>query len=285
MKLLKKLASAAALTLAFAASANASTVINDWRLNPNGTGYAAGSVINESLDVAGNSFVALTPTGGTTFSFNEYATFAINGKDNGISLGSYTNNLTAVFQASGTGNFSGAFTFTGGTIKIYSSSTNYYGSTTGIYGSDQGTLIATFTVLAGGGGLVDGSGNPVGNGQTTVLASALAPTGLAQGYFFNSAGLDLSTNDLLSFAFTNANGTGSPSSTAVQEIACQFGGYTGPGCTPGTTFANVPGQYIFGANGGQFKLAEAPEPGSLALFGIAILGAGVVSRKRASKAA
>jgi hypothetical protein len=284
MKLLKKLASAAALTLAFAASASAGTVINNWVFNPLGTGYAGGTNVNESLDVSGNAFIALTPTGTNTFSFTEHAAFAVTGKDGGLSLGSYGNNkVTATFEATGTGTFNGAFTFTGGTIKMYSG-VDQYGSTAGVYGANTGELIASFTVLAGGGGMVDGSGNPVGNGNVSVFAQALTPGGLDAGYFFNSAGTDLSMQDILSFAFTNANGTGTPSPTAVSEIACQFSGYTGPGCD-GTAYSNVPGRAIFVGNNGQFKLAEVPEPGSLALFGIAILGAGVVSRKRASKAA
>ena len=284
MKLLKKLASAAALTLAFAASANASTVINNWQLNPQGTGLAGSTLINESLDVSGNAFIAITATSASTFTFTEHAAFAITGKDGGLSLGTYANNLTATFEASGTGTFAGGFTFTSGTINIYSSSTNVYGSTTGIYGANTGTLIASFTVLAGGGGQVDGSGNPVANGQVSVFAQALTPGGLTPGYFFNSAGTDLSGQDIMSFAFTGANPIGTPSSTLVAELACQWAGYTGPGCN-GSAYANVPGQAVFVGNNGQFKLAEAPEPGSLALFGIAILGAGVVSRKRASKAA
>jgi hypothetical protein len=285
MKLLKKLASAAALTMAFAASASAANVINNWTFNPQGTGFAGGTVVNESLDVNGNAFINLTATGANTFSFTESAAFSIGGKDGGLSLGNYANNITATFQATGTGTFNGAFTFTGGTINIYSSPTNVYGSTTGIYGANNGELIASFTVLAGGGGLVDGTGNPTGNGQVSVFAQALTPGGLDAGYFFNSAGVDLSTQDILSFAFTNANGTGTPSATAVSEIACEFAGYTGAGCN-GTAYSNIPGQAIFVGNNGQFKLAEVPEPGSLALFGIAMLGAGVVSRKRAaSKAA
>lgn len=286
MKLLKKLASAAALTLAFAATASASTVINNWTFNPQGTGASTGTKVQESLDVAGNAYIGLTATGENTFSFKESAAFAILSKDGGKGLGNFANNVTATFQATGTGNFNGAFTFTGGTINIYSSSVNEYGSATpnGVYGANTGKLIASFTVLAGGGGLVDGSGNPTGNGQVSVFAQALTPGGLQPGYFFNSAGVDLSGQDVLSFAFTNANGTGTPDPIAVQEIACEFGGYTGPGCADGTTYTNIPGESIFVGNNGQFKLAEAPEPGSLALFGIAMLGAGVVSRKRASKA-
>jgi hypothetical protein len=283
MKLLKKLASAAALTLAFAATANASTVINNWTFNPLGTGFAGGTVVNESLDVSGNAFIALTPTGTNTFSFTEHAAFAISGKDGGTSLGNYGNNkVTATFEATGTGTFNGAFTFTGGTINIYSG-VDQYGSTAGVYGANTGELIASFTVMAGGGGQVDGSGNPTGNGNVSVFAQALTPGGLDAGYFFNSAGKDLSTQDILSFAFTNANGTGTPKAVAVSEIACEFSHYTGPGCD-GTAYTNIPGRAIFVGNNGQFKLAEAPEPGSLALFGIAMLGAGVVSRKRASKA-
>ena len=65
---------------------------------------------------------------------------------------------------------------------------------------------------------------------------------------------------------------------------CQFAGYTGPatgtGCAGGT-YSNVPGSHFFVSNNGQFKLAQdVPEPGSLALFGMAILGAGLASRKR-----
>lgn len=283
MKLFKKLASAAALTMAFA-SANASTVINNWGFNPQGTGFTTSTKIQESLDVAGNAFIALTATGANTFSFTESAAFAILSKDGGKRLGNFANGVTATFQATGTGTFNGAFTFTGGTINIYSSAEDNYGTATpnGVYGANTGTLIASFKVMAGGGGLVDGSGNPTGNGQVSVFAQALTPGGLQPGYFFNSAGVDLSGQDILSFAFTNANGTGTPDPVAVKEIACEFGGYTGPGCTTGT-YSNVPGQYIFVGNNGQFKLAEAPEPGSLALFGIAMLGAGVVSRKRNSK--
>ena len=86
----------------------------------------------------------------------------------------------------------------------------------------------------------------------------------------------------MAFAFTNANTIADPTQTLVDEVACQYAGFTGAGCN-GEGYANSPG-YFFVGNNGQFKLAEVPEPGSLALFGIAMLGAGVVSRKRAKKA-
>ncbi|MEN3278309.1 MAG: hypothetical protein V7631_4099, partial [Massilia sp.] len=136
-----------------------------------------------------------------------------------------------------------------------------------------------FDVLAGGGGRVDASGSPVNNGQVTVHARA---TSMDAGYFFRGNGDDLSMESILAFAFTNANTVGEPTNRLVDEVACQYAGYTGAGCNGGS-FSNTPGSF-FVSNNGQFKLAEVPEPGSLALFGIAMLGAGVVSRKRAKKA-
>jgi len=138
-------------------------------------------------------------------------------------------------------------------------------------------------VLAGGGGLVDASGSPVKNGQVSVLASANVGS-LAEGYFFRGNGKDLSKEAILSFAFTNANTVGSPTSRLVKEVACEFADFKGPGCAGKSPYKNKPGQYFFVSNNGQFKLAEVPEPGSLALFGIAMLGAGMVARKRANKA-
>ncbi len=287
MKLLKKLTCAAALALSFNAAHAGGVVLNDWVFNPNGGGFESGQSVNEYLDVNGNAFIQLTPTGKNSFSFVEHAVFNITQADgNGalFPLNYAGGNISAVFEAQGTGNFSGAFKFTGGTIRMYQNPTNgQYGTTAGVYGANLGNLIAQFDVLAGGGGLVDASGSPVKNGQVSVLASA-AVGSLAEGYFFRENGKDLSKEAILSFAFTNANTVGSPTSRLVDEVACEFAGFSGPGCAGNSPYKNKPGQYFFVSNNGQFKLAEVPEPGSLALFGIAMLGAGMVARKRANKA-
>jgi len=286
MNFLKKLGCAAAVTLAMAGTANAGPVLNNWVFNPTGGGFASGQTVNEYLDVNGNAFIQINPTVGNSFSFREHAVFNIGQADSNGSYfpGTYPGgNITATFEAEGTGNFSGAFSFTSGVIRMYQNPTGgQYAGTQGIYGADLGNLIAEFEVLQGGGGLVDASGSPTNNGQVTVLAKA-APGQLAEGYFFRQNGQDLSMESVLSFAFTNANTLGSPTGNQVSEIACQYAGFTGPGCGSGT-YSNTPGQYFFVGNNGQFKLAEVPEPGSLALFGIAMLGAGVISRKRAKKA-
>jgi len=285
MKFLKKLTCAAAVAMSMASAAHAGPVLNDWVFNPNGGGYEAGQEINEYLDVNGNAFIQINPTGGTSFSFTEHAVFNIVQADGNGALFPVNyagGNITATFEAVGTGNFSGAFSFSGGTIRMYQNPTNgQYAGTEGVYGANLGNLIAEFSVLAGGGGLVDASGSPVNNGQVTVMAKAM-PGQLAEGYFFNSDGDDLSLESILSFAFTNANTVGEPQGNLVSEVACQYAGFTGAGCN-GEAYANAPG-YFFVGNNGQFKLAEVPEPGSLALFGIAMLGAGVAARKRAKKA-
>jgi hypothetical protein len=285
MNFLKKLSCAAAVAMSFAGAAHAGPVLNNWVFNPAGTGFANGQTVNEYLDVNGNAFIQLTGTSASTFSFKEHAVFNIGQADsNGqfFPVNYPGGNITASFEAVGTGSFSGAFQFTGGTINIYQDATNNYGSTTGVYGANDGKLIASFDVLMGGGGRVDASGNPISNGQVTVFAKA-DKGDLTPGYFFRGNGTDLSTESILSFAFTNANGVSNFTPNLVGEVACQFSGFTGPGCGTGT-YANAPGQYFFVSNNGQFKLAEVPEPGSLALFGIAMLGAGVTLRKRNTKA-
>ena len=289
MKFLNKLACTAALALSFA-NANAavnSAVMNDWVFNPNGGGFASGHKINEYLDVNGNAFIQLTPNGTGSFTFVEHAVFNITQADSKAALFPVKyagGNISAVFQASGTGTFNGAFAFTGGTITMYQNPVDgEYGSTAGVYGANLGTEIAKFNVLAGGGGLVDASGRPTGNGQVSVLASADVGA-IKAGYFFDGKGKDLSTESILSFAFTNANNVARPDAVLVSELVCEFSGFKGKGCTKGT-YANKPGEYFLFSNNGQFKLAtEVPEPGSLALFGIAMLGAGVVARKRANTA-
>lgn len=294
MKFMKKLACATAVAMSFAGAANAAQILTDWRFNPNGGGFDSAQKIGEYLDVNGNSFIQLTPTGDRSFNFVEHAVFNITQADGNGKLFPVNyagGNISALFEGfgsgmRGTGSANGSFTFSGGSIRIFQNPTNNeYGSTEGIYGANLGKEIASFDVLAGGGGQVDASGSPVANGQVSVFARA---TNMEPGYFFRGNGDDLSMESILAFAFTNANPITNPNSSAtpnlVSEVACQYAGFTGAGCN-GSAYANAPGQYFFVSNNGQFKLAEVPEPGSLALFGIAMLGAGFASRKRAAKKA
>lgn len=283
MNFVKKLVCAAAFALGTTGAAIASPVLNNWVFNPNGGGFASGQVVSEYLDINGNAFIQLTATGGTSFSFKETAVFNIvqadsNGKLFPLSFPG--GNITATFEALGTGNFGSTFTFSSGTVRMYHNRVSAeYGTSNGYYGANLGEMIAEFDVL-GGGGQVDATGVPIRNGQVSVFAQA-APGKLDAGYFFNANGKDLSTESILSFAFTNANTLASPERLLVQEVACQYAGFTGAGCTGGR-YRNRPNEYFFIGANGQFKLGqnEVPEPGSLALFGIAMLAAGATVRKR-----
>lgn len=52
-------------------------LLNNRVFNPPGTGYANGEVNKEYLDVNGQAFIQLTPTGANSFTFTEHAVFNI----------------------------------------------------------------------------------------------------------------------------------------------------------------------------------------------------------------
>ncbi|MGX4643805.1 flocculation-associated PEP-CTERM protein PepA [Massilia sp. SYSU DXS3249] len=285
MNSVKKLLCAAAVALGTTGSAIAAPVLTDWVFSPNGGGFAGGQTIGEYLDTNGNAFIQLTPTGGNSFEFREHAVFNIlqadsNGRRFPVNFPG--GNISATFEAVGSGTYGGEFSFSSGIVRMYQNPVNrQYGSTQGVYGANLGTLIAEFDVF-GGGGRVDANGAPINNGQVSVFAKAM-PGMLEAGYFFNAQGEDLSTKAIMGFAFTNANTISRPGTTLVSEVACQYAGFTGNGCTSGR-YSNRPNEYFFIGGNGQFKLGEilteVPEPGSFALFGIALLAAGATARKR-----
>jgi hypothetical protein len=279
----KKLGCAAAIALA-ASAAQAAPVMNGWTFNPLGTGEQTGQTVNESLDVNGNAFIQINPRDANSFNFVEHAAFNIVQADSNGQLFPVNykgGNITVLLEAYGTGTFNGAFSFTGGNVHMYQNPVdNQFAGTNGIYGADLGNLVGSFDVLLGGGGLVDPTGNPVKNGQVSIRLQADVGQ-LKAGYFFADNGVDMSTVKTTAYAFTNANTVGKPTPNMVKELACEYASFIGPGCQspkPGT-YANVPGSYFFVSNNGQFKFNDIPEPGSVALFGIALFGLGAMRRR------
>jgi len=252
----------------------ASAYLVDWYFNPNGTGYPSANAlkVHNWLDLFGTSFIEVYPAGGT---FSEYGVLQANGYDGSYSFPGTANQITTVFSAGGVLSSASSFTFTSGTAKVYSDSPADYPTFNNSDGSmmqaDDGTLIGTFN-FAKGGGLLNPDYTP--NGLISIVLEAQS---LKSGYFFDSAGNDLSQWTLtsgnlpmltLGFISTNATPNNNPPSELIAEYIENFG-------VP----HNTPVYFLVG-NNGQFRVDVVPEPTSMLLFGIGTLGLAVLRRRK-----
>jgi len=279
--MLKKLVAAAAVSAAFGFAASpAHAFLQNWYLDPDGAGVAGQTQINEYLDIVGPSYVETTvPNLAGTFNFEEYGAVNVVGHDGGSPIAYAPNGgIAALFNITGSATLGGSITYAGGTISVYANNPSSFASTNGIYGANTGLLIGTFSPTTGSGN-IDPTGIP--NGQQTISAQA---TFLAPGYFFAPNGTtDLSTliasGLLFGFATTNASYVANPSANAISELVGDFAGAPGTftNCLPGQVNGqgNCTGQTGTGSfiisNNGQYRLS-VPEPGSLALAGLALVG-------------
>ncbi|MHB1332333.1 MAG: flocculation-associated PEP-CTERM protein PepA [Sulfuriferula sp.] len=261
--------------IALPSTASAYTFLDNWQLSVAGGG-ANLTTINQYVDLVGASYVQNTPTGGGNFTFKENGAFVLNGHDGGSTLPN-TNQVTATFLGgAGTGKFGSSINFTAGTLNVYSDTNFNFATANGNYGAGDGTLIGTFNIYpADSTGSIDPNGIP--NGQLTL---AFTTSYLEPGYFYNSVangGGDLTLTDykntLLGFATTNASANNNPSAPVISDIV---GGLAGASAT----YTNIPPNDFVIGNNGQYRLATVPEPASLALFGIGLLGMGLGLRKR-----
>jgi hypothetical protein len=289
---LKKLLAATAVAGAMV-SAPAQAFLLNWYLDPDGPGGPSGLIqISEFLDIVGPSYVETSVPAAGVFSFEEWGAIRSPGHDGGAAYTGFTGELTALFNLTGNGNLGGSVSYTTGAIEIWSDSTPDFANGTfppTFYGADDGTSIGAFTIL-GGGGTIDPTGIP--NGTQTIIATA---TALTPGYWFMPDGVtDISTllgpvPVVFGFATTNASRVGNPATEVISDIV---GGFAGNGsftnCLPGETAGAIPGSPCTGATGngefvisnnGQYRL-QVPEPGSLALLGIALLSAAGLARRK-----
>lgn len=279
----KKMIVLLAACIAYAATSSvASAFMYDWKINLDGTGAGSATTINEYLDTAGNSYIKNTPTGGSSFSFQDYGFFRASGHDGSGAI-SATKEFTALFQGTGSGTYGGSIGFDpGGYLKFYSDATNNYGTSTGggiYYGANDGTQFAQFKIRSGS-ATVDASAVP--NGQITIIFEAdntFGTNGFLPGYAFTSAGKDFSLfaqpfELILGFATTNASLLNNPNATLRQELA-DFSGFSPIG-------TNLPNELVV-SNNGQYRTAAVPEPGTLALLGIGFFGLAVFGKRKINK--
>lgn len=260
MKLLKKTAVTltTAAALAFAGSANA--FLTDWTLDTNG-GAAGGQVsVAEYLDIVGQSYIHNTFSSPSNFTFQDAGKFVAATADGFMPL---PNAIHTTFTATGSGSVSlsgGSLTFSTGTLNVFSS-TNL--------------LIGTFALIGGSGALLPNSVLPNGELSLSFLATYLAP-----GYFFKDV-TDLSSEVAggLVFGFATTNASLVTGANAIGSALANVGPlYTATfGTLPTTT--NYGSENLVVGNNGQYRL-QVPEPVSLTLTGIALLGLGATTRRR-----
>lgn len=254
MNIFKKTFASLALASSLLAAAPAQAVLTNWILDTNGAAAGGQVSVSEFIDLTGIAYARNTFTSLSTFNFNEFGSFNAFSVDGVTSLSPA---LSATFFGTGTGTTGGALNFLTGTLNVFSGVDN----------------IGTFNLLSGSANLAAGTVLP--NGAISLIFQA---TALSSGYFFTGGLLDLSTllPDTVLFGF----GTTNASPVAGVVPTSLINGYNAnfnPDVAVGTVADQVQNVYI--SNNGQFRL-QIPEPGSMALLGIGLLGLALASRRK-----
>lgn len=267
----------------------ANAAFMSYYIDPDGAAGAGQAVlVNEFMDINTGFLGQNQNLVGTSFNFNQYGVANVSGVNGGnlfdinTTYGAATFNAfggaSATYTGSGTGSFAtNTFAFNNGTINLY---------------NPLGGLFASFNVVGGGGGLNTIGGVP--NGNATLVGQA---TFFAPGYLFISNGgvigadfATLTPAQLLNtfgFSTTNASLITDPTQLTILDgkLSAAYPGVpfvqNANGVNDLTGLGGNPSQFYVSANG-QFRLNQVPEPTSIALFGLGLLGL-AASRRRAVK--